>query len=113
MWWRRPQTSDAPTTTMSDTTNTKAEVETPAQLAQRVLRTAFDNSESFEYGNVGSELAYLCMVILESTPDCRQVVEWTVARRFETRHGDVLDLFNRAFASNDQVWDYIEIHDAS
>ena len=79
------------------------------ETAQRVLQTIFDNTESFEHANIGSELAYVVKAILDSRPDKPVVSAWDLSGPPEENHQVICDLFRECFDEEDVVWRYIEI----
>ena len=85
--------------------------ESPSMTAQRVLRTVFEHSKSFEEDRVGSELAYIALTILESKPDDQKVTTWDLTGASGEDHAGICDMFRECFDEDDPVWNYIEIRE--
>jgi hypothetical protein len=79
-------------------TDTHRPDETRAQIAQRVLRTAYEGTGSWEVGTLGAKLAYLAMAILEGG-------EFDLVDERDRSTAELLELL---FASDDVVWDFVK-----
>lgn len=78
--------------------NTHQPDETRKQIAQRVLRTAYEYTEWGD--DLGRQLAYLAMAILEGDVDGLDLTDNDAA--------PTLRLLTEMFESDDVVWDFIE-----
>ena len=72
--------------------------ETREQIARRVLRTVYENTESWERGQLGTSLAYLAMAILEGD---------TLDLTYESE-AHVFAILDPLFYDSDVVWQFIK-----
>lgn len=81
--------------------------ETPRSIAYRVIRLVFDQTESFDEGSIGSELAYLCMAILDPVQgDYKNHVLWELGCG---RHDTLHTILREHLPDHDPLWEYVVI----
>lgn len=76
-------------------------------IINRVLQTAYLNSESWGDQGLGSVLAYLALAISDGKPD--SFVDWTSENGGDEATVNALALFRKWFAENDGVWWFIKV----
>jgi hypothetical protein len=98
-----------------------AEEEAPADMLARVLTACREEVESFDLYHIGTELAYLAEAVLSSDRAGGRIetVQWVDLRMsggtniystyLSGRYGFILEMFERLFAADDMVWEYIEV----
>jgi len=87
----------------------KLDALTPQSVASRVLQTFHENTESFEVGGWASHLAYLVMAIVDPIQEPKMKYAWNLADAEDHPTRLFRELMNSLFATDDPVWDYIEV----